>query len=124
MEAKMSELSDAIKEMRAKGMTYRQIARQIGGVSPSLIRKAEKGICDSPTLRAKLGLPPAQVAVEPCRECGDVHTHKTCTRQPAQPRYRLALEFDSAAQRNKMARRLQIYGSDRKEQSLRLLYSI
>ena len=37
-------------------------------------------IDDSPKLREALGLPPKTVTVEPCPDCGEVHTADWCTR--------------------------------------------
>jgi hypothetical protein len=86
-----------LQEM-AETMTWDEIGAALG-VSGALVWKVANGRCGAGLkLRKALG------------------THHK--------RYRLALEFDSKEQRDKMARRLQIYGQDRKEQSLRLLYNI
>ena len=117
-----SELIDKIEKQRIRGCSYETIGK-MADVSGALIWKITQGKCSSPTVRAYFGLAPKMVMIEPCM-CGEVHVKKSCPHTRPKRRYRVALEFLSKDEQQKMISLLAEFGPIRTWQSevlLRLL---
>jgi hypothetical protein len=78
------EPSRAVTELYNHFGTWQKVADYINShlsgvsVSVALAWKVGKGRVDSPVVRQALGLPPREVMVPTCPQCGEVHTKKGC----------------------------------------------
>lgn len=117
-----TELQNKMKALRARKMTWQEIGDMIG-ISKALAWNVAHGKSDSVQARHYFGLPPKLVEVTPCAVCGEVHVQKTCSRgRDTRPRYRLALEFTSEAERDECSRLMALYlAPDRAGQSRHIL---
>jgi predicted RNA-binding Zn-ribbon protein involved in translation (DUF1610 family) len=100
--------------------TIGQAAKKLG-VNRGLLHRAINGK-DSKKLRKFYNLPLAKVEVDPCPLCGEVHTQKTCQHTRSKdPRYRLALEFETREEQLDARDLIEELDITRKEQSAYLI---
>lgn len=115
-------MQDKIKALRARKMTWQDIADLIG-VNKGLLWNIAEGNKDSNIVRHYFDLPLKMVKAMPCIVCGELHVKKTCSNKKHKKQYRISLQFDNEFQLNQFKEYLEELGQTRKQQS-RAVYTL